>query len=341
MRPSPQVITVLQAGRALAALVVVLHHAGASTVHFSGSLGSLATAVLLRGYLGVDFFFVLSGFIIYYTNTGKTKEPGWSRRYAETRLVRIFVPYLPVGIAVALGYTFLPGLSADTRDWGWFTTLTLLPSNDQPALIVAWTLRHELIFYGVFWLAFLFRRPVAILGLWLVTMIAASMIAGDLDAFSFTMIGSLNIEFLFGMAVVHLLRKPVPDILFVAAGVSLFILYLALGALEVHRILFAGSLALLLVPIVRWEQSQRLRAPNLLVLLGNASYSIYLVHNPLMALLVRLPLPSPALTLLYLTVAGTGAGLLYHLIVEKPGIALVRAWLRIRRNHPVTATPAS
>jgi peptidoglycan/LPS O-acetylase OafA/YrhL len=108
LNPSPRVISVLQAGRGIAALAVVLHHAGASTVDFVGPMPTFLRLVIERGLLGVDFFFVLSGFIIYHTNMNKTPGLSWSWRYLESRLIRIFVPYLPVGIAVAL-VPFCPG----------------------------------------------------------------------------------------------------------------------------------------------------------------------------------------------------------------------------------------
>lgn len=71
MHPSPSVISVLQAGRAIAALAVVFHHAAAYAEENLEPLPAALGALAGRGYLGVDFFFVLSGFIIYRTNLGK------------------------------------------------------------------------------------------------------------------------------------------------------------------------------------------------------------------------------------------------------------------------------
>lgn len=57
----------LQAGRFFAAMAVVLHHASVSVTAFVDQVPSRFEAIAEYGYLGVDFFFVLSGFIIHFT----------------------------------------------------------------------------------------------------------------------------------------------------------------------------------------------------------------------------------------------------------------------------------
>src|SRR5262245_55891859 len=96
----------LQAGRALAALAVVFHHAGMAARDFAHPI--VGQSIFDLGYLGVDFFFVLSGFIIYHSTADRSKTAG---DYAVARLKRIYVPYLPIGIAIALLYSLLPTVS--------------------------------------------------------------------------------------------------------------------------------------------------------------------------------------------------------------------------------------
>jgi peptidoglycan/LPS O-acetylase OafA/YrhL len=132
-------IFVLQAGRAVAALAVVFYHANLSVNAIVNRVPPAIDAVLSRGYLGVDFFFVLSGFIIYWTTVGEARSAGVAKKFAWRRLVRIFVPYWPIGLAMAFAYLAFPGLSQGVRgdDWSWVSTLTLLPSGRPPALSVA------------------------------------------------------------------------------------------------------------------------------------------------------------------------------------------------------------
>ena len=54
----------LQYGRGLAAVAVLLHHACLATAAFGEKPPRLVESIINRGNLGVDFFFVLSGFII-------------------------------------------------------------------------------------------------------------------------------------------------------------------------------------------------------------------------------------------------------------------------------------
>jgi peptidoglycan/LPS O-acetylase OafA/YrhL len=49
----------LQAARGVAALAVVAHHAQTAVDAFIGPMPTLVQSVMAKGYLGVDFFFVL------------------------------------------------------------------------------------------------------------------------------------------------------------------------------------------------------------------------------------------------------------------------------------------
>jgi peptidoglycan/LPS O-acetylase OafA/YrhL len=281
-------------------------------------------AVTDRGYLGVDFFFVLSGFIITRTNLGKTRRPGWTRRYAESRLARIFVPYLPVGIALAAAYTLLPALSGSSRVWGWWATLTLLPSKADPALLVAWTLQHELVFYGLFWLFARTVGPLVGAIIWAAAIGIAWWISPALERPWSIGLSPIDIEFLFGMAVAWLTTRSLPSWPFLLGGGVLLGTYAALGAQVDHRVLFALSVAMLLVTIVQLEQDGRIRAPRMGVFLGDASYAIYLVHMPIVSLLARAMPAHWLASFLILFAIGAGSGVAYHLLLERPALALVR-----------------
>lgn len=137
----------LELGRGIAALAVVAHHAGQASSAFTtqSHRGWFAD-----GALGVDFFFVLSGFIIYHVHSRDARTANMARRYFGKRLRRIYVPYLPITLALIAAYALLPGISEGNRDWSIFTSLTLLPSGGPPALSVAWTLVFEMTFYIVF-----------------------------------------------------------------------------------------------------------------------------------------------------------------------------------------------
>src|SRR6478752_6232297 len=155
----PRTINSLQVGRGLAALAVVCHHSQIAAHDFGGT----SVPLLSYGYLGVDFFFVLSGFIIFHSTVGRGKTVA---DYAVARFRRIYLPYWPVGIAIGLLYTAFPHLSAADREWSWLPTITLLPLTSGTALSVAWTLKHGILFYLVFGAAYFGRVLWPTLILW-------------------------------------------------------------------------------------------------------------------------------------------------------------------------------
>jgi peptidoglycan/LPS O-acetylase OafA/YrhL len=302
----------LQAGRALAAFAVLLSHDVQSVEAHVGALPATVSAILTRGYLGVDFFFVLSGFIIYFTNARKRDEPGWLRQYLRSRLVRIYPPYLPVGIAMAAAYLALPGLSGGGRSWQWLPSLTLFPAG-TPALAVAWTLQHEMTFY-VFMAAALYLRQVfAACLVWAVLILVLG---------SGIPLATINLEFLFGIFAAWCymegrFRLPIVQLAVAAAAIAA---YFIIGS-DAYRMLFGLGMAAIVLPVVRWEKEGRLRVPGFLVQMGAESYALYLLHLPILVFTARF---CPALglsqwaALVALPIPPIIASKLYYRFYEQP-----------------------
>ena len=83
----------IEAARGLAALLVVTRHC---TQMLSGAryFGALPLGGLfVFGHAGVDFFFVLSGFIIAYIHAGDLGRPERFGGYASKRVIRIYPTY--------------------------------------------------------------------------------------------------------------------------------------------------------------------------------------------------------------------------------------------------------
>ncbi|MBI1384684.1 MAG: acyltransferase family protein [Rhizobiales bacterium] len=325
-------LTTLQAGRAIAALAVVVFHAALGTAAFVAPLPATLDAVARLGELGVDFFFVLSGFVITHASRMRQRTVPEGIRFLEGRLIRIFAPYLPIGLAMVAIYTLAPGLSGAPRDWGWLSSLFLLPTASPPALSVAWTLQHELIFYVLFAFLFFSGRLVAGCLVW-AGLIVASWYAGAAEAIPARFfLGAINLEFLFGVAAALWVAngaRRLPPALYVLIGAAILTLWWWLGAgLEV-RVVFGLAVAFIMVGATSAELAGRLGAPSVLILLGNASYAIYLLHNPIVSVTSRLCAKVPILDgwLVAMTVAiavSVAAGLVYHLAIEKPLMALLR-----------------
>ena len=330
----------LQVFRGLAALAVVAHHAALSTAAFVGALPAPLELWLNMGFLGVDFFFLLSGFIIMYAHMDDAHTPAALRRYGFKRLSRIYPAYLPVGMGIVLLYAAMPGMSAaggSGRDYSLFSSLLLVPADRPPALSVAWTLVHELMFYGVFLLFFVSRR-------WLFLGLLTWAVAIALANFLYTPSGwlryplsLLNLEFMLGVGAAwlvrtHDLRGNSSSIAALGVASALVALWLMThDKAPALRWLFAMGLALMVIGFAAREQVVAVHWPALLLILGNASYSIYLIHNPLLSLTQRV---AGHIGLTWLgamlcgVVLGVVVGWLYYLMVERPAQRFFRRSLK-------------
>ncbi|GBU16680.1 MULTISPECIES: acyltransferase [Methylobacterium] len=333
------VLTVLQAGRAAAALAIVVYHSAIATRDFAGAIPESVFRILECGTFGVDFFFVLSGFIILHAHGGDPPGAAAARAYAWKRVTRIYVPYLPVALALIGLYLALPGLSARTREWSLLTSLTLVPTGAPPALAAAWTLEHEMMFYVLFLAFFLARRAFpALIALWVASILVGIGLGLETSYAApspLSILAPINAEFVAGMlaalAVPRLAgRLALPCLLAGLGGIAAFFGF-AVDPAGPARMAFGTAVALCVAGAVRLEIDGRLGVPAWAILLGNASYAIYLVHNPLASLGARIaarvePLRSWPASLALCIGLGVAAGLVYHLAWERPALA----WLRRR-----------
>ena len=135
----------LQAIRGFAALSVMLFHGGQIIEEHTG-YSSLRNLFDL-GYLGVDIFFILSGFLIAYKRITKQETP-WA--FLSKRIARIYPPYWIATTLLILGYSLFPQHDQPYKSDGniIFGSFLLLP---QPRYIigVAWTLYYEMVFSRV------------------------------------------------------------------------------------------------------------------------------------------------------------------------------------------------
>lgn len=333
--PRPR-LQLLECGRGLAALAVVLFHANA-TSRLEGWRHYDWFTVF---QYGVDFFFVLSGFIIFHAHARDFGHGPRLLPYVQKRAIRL-LPTLWLVTGLVFGLQALLGMPVDIAQFlrSAFPFPSLLPTD--PAVV--WTLRHEFLFYTVIALAIASRRlGVAVMALWLVAtlvqLFALSMGRGLTGVASF-FVSSYSLDFFFGMAIaaLHARRDFAPRLWPLILGLTLLVLALAWDAQNsAHRFgpsdyispqaaWFTVALGLVCALIVHGlvTVEGRLKAPRALVILGGATYSLYLIHAPLNGFVVRFLRPygdvlgSGAGGVL-LVVIGTAAGIALHQLFERP-----------------------
>lgn len=286
----------VEAGRGVAALLVACVHC---TLMLGGPsyAGRLPLFGVFRfGHAGVDFFFVLSGFIIYYIHQGEIGERRFLAGYLYKRFARIYPTYWIIMLFFSMVLLYSPTkdpLDDDLKNM--ISSFLLLPSLRGPVLGPAWTLCHELLFYGLFALLFFGRHLGRVaLALWaagIALNIGWIWVSGD--ALFGGIAGDLvfrlfNIEFFFGIAVARLVLGQHwwrPRTMLVT-GVALFLadgLFESYGpALPIEypprHLIYALGAAMTLYGLVGAETAGTLRVPTPLTRLGGASYSLYLVH---------------------------------------------------------------
>jgi len=126
----------LTAMRGIAAIWVMLFHIDVSL--FYRDMGALvpreATGILSKGYLWVDFFFVLSGFIIAHVYAEGVAGAGKGRAVADylwARVARVYPLHLfCLGLVVLIALTY-PLFLPDVKDGSWNTFMAwkAIPSN--------------------------------------------------------------------------------------------------------------------------------------------------------------------------------------------------------------------
>lgn len=342
--------------RAIAAIAVVAAHtAGAASFPKYFGPDSSWDALAL-GTRGVDLFFLISGFIItVIALDGPEARPAMGiRDFAARRFARI----VPLMWLAVLSYLALQsGFRPEPRSLPpYLNALFLLPGEILPLHI--WTLRQELLFYGIFAIAFL-TRPWArlLLPLWLIgaTLFvllhgwtgfgpASSLVGiiGNYRNLGFGIGVVIGLVWLKrgGQAGAPAWRLPIDPLLVLLAA---FILALAVKSVATPHLRFGrGSLLseqalleLLLTPIVLLAIYVRC-PPGILRrlgdLLGRASYAIYLFHphaiSGSLGVLARLApdLPRWAVIAIVVTVA-TAFGVVIHLLVERPLVRCARRTL--------------
>lgn len=140
----------------------ILRLFAASLVVFEHAVGEFSS-IRPFGYIGVDIFFVISGYVI---GMSEVRSP---KRFLIKRLIRIIPLYWLVSVFFLIAVLFVDGATSHSKvDWYyWFSSLFFFPvSNSQiefyPFFKIGWSLNFEMLFYITFAVAMFVDRIRAV-----------------------------------------------------------------------------------------------------------------------------------------------------------------------------------
>jgi peptidoglycan/LPS O-acetylase OafA/YrhL len=353
----------LQCCRGIAAVIVLIAHANLIIDK------NLFSGIPIIGWSGVDFFFILSGFIIYYINYKYIGTPQQLRQYFSKRLLRIFPIYwfytagfliLNFFISKFLGKGVITWIDLDLS--GLLKSFTLYPtdidSNERPIIPVAWTLSFELIFYIIFGICifignkltkYLFAIWILFVGLSLFNVIDVSY-----SPILSTLCSSKNIEFIYGCGIGYLTLN---NKIITKRTIAYWILFMAIGLLflswanelngyafypRMDFLNFGIPYSIIIYALISLENSYSGRAKRTLIYLGNASYSIYLVHFIPITILNGLHkryMDNGLLAFIIATVTTIALGCVCYSFIEKPLLKIINSRNKAK-VRPATSSAA-
>lgn len=340
----------VQVCRGVAALLVLLFHTTQLSEEKLGQpfLGNL----FAFGSAGVDFFFVLSGFIIFFVHQADLGRRDRLKPFILKRLIRIYPLYWLITLAILPVYFLAPQLGYGyERDLAVIIkSLLLVPQQHFPILIVGWSLSYEILFYSLFALAILLplkRFSYLLLGCFIGTVaVLLSSLSGRLNPENHFLLQFLfnahNLEFLLGCLAAYLVLKNrfrAQSTVFLFSGTFLFLLFgiaqmerslilnpiLAYGMPSMLIVLGSASFDMQRSRYKAKASSGRLSLVRLFTSLGDASYAIYLTHYLCLSVFLKLTIVTnlvgnigyPA-TISLLLITALSVGYFTYLWIERP-----------------------
>lgn len=327
----------LQTLRAIAAWMVVLHHF--AQIFFNFEEGSWFVIFFANyGVLGVDLFFIISGFVIYHSTARKTVTPG---HFMLHRVGRIVPAYWLFTLLTALIVYSFDGLIRLTELDPWFLlkSMFFLPAANPsgiglyPLLTVGWTLNYEMAFYLVFCLSLFLPKHYRLVGVTLGIVCIQMGLSRLGGAFAFYS-GKLMFEFLIGIAVAVMYSRGWVQRINLSLAIGMMIVsFFFIAAKEYGFAYFKIGIPLIVIAAI--SQEKWFQGLSFMRALGDWSYSTYLSHVLVLSIAYRVSLVwqlNPYLALSAACIVIMLVSWLSFTIVERNISALIKQKLQTRQN---------
>lgn len=318
-QPKSAFLPGIQYLRGFAALYVVVYHLN----------GDFDFPLLAYGYLGVQLFFVISGFIITYVH-GQDRGVAKLKKFFVRRFTRIYPAYWVALLPVLVLFLVIPGIGLDWHraPLNIIQNFLLIQNPERSILGVAWSLVYEIMFYAIFGLWVVgFGLPLRwLLAGWAGLVAVVHWLAQPLAGWIF--LDSYNSYFLAGCTLAliypHIQRRL--PLAYLLAALLLFVTapFIDNGFWAI----FPTSILLCIVAML-YQPRQPYRY---WLVLGDASYSIYLTHLTIIAIVTRV-VKSPWV-IAPLFVLCLVCGLCFYYWVE----SFLRDWIKTHWLQPRAST---
>jgi exopolysaccharide production protein ExoZ len=333
--PRSQLLSI-QYLRGLAALSVLATHA------LQWPLPEINMGLLKTGRLGVDVFFVISGFIITTIAGDGRFDPA---SYLTRRAFRIVPAYWAATLLITILAVAMPSQFRTTIPTieGLIKSLLFIPSLEPkaPLLLLGWTLNFEVFFYLIFASLFFLKseaRTIVLLAIFAILITVGQTVDGLGHVAAIYTSPSL-IGFSFGTVLAQMHRHGLftrfRDQLRWPAMIAPLVLLVAFYvvdwgqaediALWKHILMSLTALSIVLLGLY-WEEVGRIAHLGLFKYVGDISYSVYLFHifsvGAIWAVAKRLfDIQQPPVYLgcaALIVLVGLASGAVGHHLIEKP-----------------------
>lgn len=337
-RSEQNTIYVLQALRGVAVLLVVFYHATQLlAAHYQITpLGGF----FLFGFSGVHIFFVLSGFIIYTIHFSDIGKPQRYLAYATKRFIRVYPTYWVI-LAIL---SFQDLLSGTITIQNIYQNMGLLLKPPQFIDPVCWTLLFEILFYIIFSSLILNRTfGLIVIACWALTVVETNFLGFQVSSIVSYAFHKYTVLFMMGMAASHRamqLKELEPatknrlGYTLCLSGLLVFVLTafycLAYRIMDWDTWIITLGFGLAGGMFMACTLSDTLEGffqkRKILLSMGDASYSIYLLHYPLLLLVISYSKAhfsmtsqiSISLAFVTICVLAVISGWSFHWCVERP-----------------------
>jgi exopolysaccharide production protein ExoZ len=293
----------IQILRAIAALAVVFYHTGVEASEFCTASGRVCRSEDWLGALGVSLFFIVSGFIMVVTSWNQFGRSGAPTEFMRRRISRIVPLYWILTTITLCGVVAAPWIFHSPLirlDYlaGSYLFWPVLRDDGlvRPVMKLGWTLNYEMFFYVIFAVALMCKRllglALAVLALVGLMMLRASGVLSGLPTALLFWSDPIVINFVIGMFAgifyMYGFRTGTVFNIVMCMGAVAGVFAIELHSTFMHslpedsfvyRSIIAAPMAMLFMAATFGPQIlQSSGWARAALLLGDASYSLYLIH---------------------------------------------------------------